>query len=122
GQVGIRPIPIVDRNAGYDRNNPLADYPKVGRTADGIEVQGSSLLDAYLRQQWGMDPNGRDPIFALIVYHHPENYEGELTEAGLKALTGSLLKTENGMTHMGVYIGDGQTRNSPFNYHSMIWQ
>lgn len=122
GKVGMRPIPITDRDPGYDVNQPLQNYPKLGQTADGNQVAGSTLLDSYLREQWGMDPNSRDPIFALIVYAHPEFYEGELSAEGLEAMTGSQLKTENGMTHMGIYIGDGQTRNSPFNYHSMRWK
>ena len=29
------------------------------------------------------------------------------------------LKTENGITHLGAYIGNGNTRNAPYSYHNM---
>src|SRR5690606_31086555 len=33
----------------------------------------------------------------------------------------NMLKSENGQTHMGAYIGLGRTRNAPFDYHGRVW-
>ncbi len=75
---------------------------------------GSSDMDAYLRKEGKLGPN--DPIFALIAYMHPEEHSGNLNQ-----LATEYVKTESGQTHLGMYIGDGATRNSPETYHSKVW-
>jgi hypothetical protein len=97
GSIGIKPIPVTDGGAA-----------QVG----GQTVRGSELMDTYLRETMGLGE--RDAIFSLIAYSHPEEYEGEVGKL-------PKLKTENGQTHMGAYIGSGRTRNAPLNYHNKKW-
>lgn len=100
-QTGIRPIPVVDGDG-------------TSKTVDGSEVRGSEVMDKYLREEMGLKPD--DPIFALIAYMHPEMYQGNFGQ-----MVTELLKIENGQTHLGAYIGNGQTRNSPHAYHRKTW-
>jgi hypothetical protein len=127
-KIGIRPIPIVDRKdipqstdpdfEPKDQKSPYWDYPVEGKTADGFAVKGSELMDQLLRREYGFgvaDTNA--PIFALMSYLRPEFYHITFRDLGNL----SYLKTENGMTHLGAYIGQGRTRNSPTSYHSFRW-
>lgn len=118
-KIGMRIIPVADRPGGTGWANQAQQdkdglYPIVKKTADGHDVKGAELLDAQLRKSMGLtDPNA--PIFAFIYYLHPEIHQMPISEVGKP----SYLRTENGITHVGAYLGNGRTRNSPFNYHGM---
>lgn len=118
--IGMRVIPVVDGK--YEK---IEDAP-IARTAENalgqsIEVRGSELMDKALRQSYGYQ--GQDlidgPIFAYMAYFHPEKSKSQVSFPKLG--DASNLKTENGITHMGAYIGNGNTRNSPYTYHQMTW-
>jgi hypothetical protein len=92
-QLGMRPIPVDDKND-----------------------KGSQVMDSFLRKKMNLAVD--DYIFAPIFFYHAEQYIGSLLE---------LSKTEtyrivDGVTHMGAYIGQGRTRNSPKNYHHRQWE
>lgn len=70
-------------------------------------------MDKLVRAELGLTAN--DPIWALIAYVHPEEHTKSLSEAG------SSLMTEMQSTHLGAYIGEGKTTNSPETYHSKTW-
>ncbi len=57
-------------------------------------------------------------IAAYIVYCHPEYWKSQ----GLEALMSNELGTERKCTHMGLYVGNGKTLNSPQTYHGNVWQ
>lgn len=128
GQIGVRPIPIVDRPGPPDSPDPdylqpnskyWKNYPTPGKAADGTPVRGSEALDQLLRSEYGFTPNDTQaPLFALYGLTHPELYDLDFS------LLGNLhfLKTENSITHLGAYIGEGQTRNSPASYGAMRWE
>ncbi len=101
GKVGMRFIPVSD-----DGNVT---------TAGGQSVPGHKVMDDFLRTEMGLGPN--DPIFALIAYIHPEEHSGNL-----KQLATEMVKTEMGSTHMGAYVGNGRTTNSPEGYHNNEWE
>ncbi len=133
---GIRYLPAV-------RGFKSEDAVNVGR---GVSIRGSETVDAYLRESvFGFKPETQNtppqdrplkgdnndadtpavgaadiknqPIFALINYVHPEGFQGEpFSLAGEPNL-----KTEMGFTHMGLYLGDGKTVNSPARYHADTW-
>lgn len=128
GQVGIRPIPIVDRPGPPDSSDPdypqpnskyWKDYPPLAKAADGTPVRGSEALDELLRREYGFAADdAKAPLFALYGLTHPELYDLDFS------LLADLhfLKTENSITHLGAYIGAGQTRNSPASYGAMRWE
>jgi hypothetical protein len=101
GKIGMRPIPVSDTGTVT--------------APDGTQVSGSKVMDDFLRKTMGLGPN--DPIFALIAYQHPEENNGTLEQVGK-----DMLKTEGGETHLGAYIGNGATRNSPEGYHNHVWE
>lgn len=115
-KVGMRLLPVVDIE---NRRDP---YPPIGKTSDGKEIRGSEIVDEHLRKEYyggTVNETNKDaPIFGLIAYYHPEKHKGDFKYMA----SNSNLKTENGMTHLGVYIGNGQTRNSPQNYHDNKWE
>ncbi|MBL6989063.1 MAG: hypothetical protein ISR65_04770 [Bacteriovoracaceae bacterium] len=111
GKVGVRVLPVVDSSP--------EDYPLQGNTASGEAVSGSELVDQALEADYGFSQSASEkPIFGIIAYYHPELHTGNFEQL----TSSSLLKTENGITHMGAYIGDGKTRNSPYTYHQKKWK
>lgn len=107
GRVGIRPVPVMDTDheTGTDEE---------AQTADGKAVKGSEVIDAFLRKTQNLGDS--DPVFALIAYMHPEFFKGTIAD-----LAKTHLKLENGQTHLGLYIGQGRTRNAPSTYHRRTW-
>ena len=128
GRVGIHPIPVADRkwdllstDADYPQPASLywKDYPPRVATADGTEVRGSELIDQQLRISYGFNPTDkRTPIFALAAFAHAENYNLNFSDLA----SSSAHKTENSMSHLTAYLGDGITRNAPIDYHEMRWR
>lgn len=118
--IGIRPIPVV--NGRYDdlSNAPVA-ATKENANGISVDVRGSELMDQHLRKAYGYQ--GQDlqegPIFAYMSYMHPEKSKSRINFSDLG--DPSTLKTENGITHLGAYIGNGETRNSPYDYHQKTW-
>lgn len=116
--AGIRPIPVTD--GAY---KTLAEAPSSPTAANAqgktINVRGSELMDKYLRSAYGYEGDDlqNGPIFALIAYIHPEMFRGTLSDA-----IGGGLRLEGGTTHLGAYIGNGTTRNSPVGYHNWHWE
>jgi hypothetical protein len=122
-------------------HNPFYTYdPSLDNLRQTLEgrksIYGSEEVDKLLRLAFTVGPDKIDqfmdapteqlpepakdpdyPIFAAIAYTHPEQHVGTLKEV----LTSKFLKTENGITHLGAYIGRGLTRNSPYLYHSQKW-
>jgi len=91
-QLGVRPIPVEDES-----NN------------------GHLIMDSFLRKK--MKLGADDYIFAPTFYYHPELYLGSMLELGKPELG----RIDDGMSHMGAYIGKGRTRNTPIDYHDMKW-
>ena len=92
-QLGIRPIPINDESDN-----------------------GYLIMDTFLREK--MKLAAEDYIFAPIFYYHPEMYYGSLLELGKPEMH----RIDDGFTHMGAYIGQGRTRNSPIDFFEMKWK
>lgn len=95
-EVGMYFLPVSD-------NSFVPDYT-------GKPVAGSQVVDDYIRSKMGIDPG--DEIYALISYMHPELSSGTIAE---------LSQTEKntlGFTHLGAYLGNGMTSNSPVAYHN----
>ncbi|MGB0455265.1 MAG: hypothetical protein ACPGJV_16275, partial [Bacteriovoracaceae bacterium] len=115
-----RPIPVAEGNYS-DIANALTQPTKANVSGETASIKGSELMDNFLRQSFGYQ--GQDqkdgPIFSYLSYMHPEKSKVKLDFSELG--DSSNLKGENGITHMGAYIGNGHTRNSPYNYHSMTW-
>jgi len=92
-QLGIRPIPINDDSD-----------------------DGYLIMDTFLRKK--MKLTADDYIFAPIFYYHPEKYHGSLMELGKPEMH----RIDDGFTHMGAYIGQGRTRNAPYDFFEMQWK
>lgn len=95
-EVGMYFIPVSDNSSVTDNNGNI--------------VSCGQLIDDLIRTKSGLGPN--DDIYALISYMHPEINQG--TIAQLSATEKSVL----GFTHMGAYLGNGVTSNSPVAYHN----
>jgi hypothetical protein len=94
-EVGMYFLPVSDNSSVPDSN--------------GNMVSCGQVVDDFIRQKSGLGPN--DDIYALISYMHPEISQGTIAQ---------LSKTEKsqlGFTHMGAYLGNGVTSNSPVAYH-----
>jgi len=100
GKVGMRIIPVSDDGSVINEN--------------GEEVDGHEVMDDFLRKE--MKIGASTPIFTLIAYLHPEEHNGTLPQ-----LAKEMVKTEGGQTHLGAYIGGGNTRNAPGTYHNKKW-
>ncbi len=100
GKIGMRLLPVSDDSTVID--------------PDGRAVPGHQVMDGFLRETMGIGPDA--PIFSLIAYLHPEEHSGTLAQ-----LAKETVKTEMGETHLGAYIGNGETRNSPEGYHNRRW-
>ncbi len=68
-------------------------------------------LDEYVRARQGLGPD--DVFVAPTYYFHPEYNRGDVLQLDKSS------RFDDGFTHMGAYIGKGQTRNSPYDYHDM---
>ncbi|MGQ0506382.1 MAG: LysM peptidoglycan-binding domain-containing protein [Myxococcaceae bacterium] len=93
---------------------PVSDTGNV-KGPDGKRVKGNQLMDDLLREEMGLKKD--EPIYAFASYTHPEKHQGDL-----RALGSDMLKTEMGTTHLGAYVGEGRTTNSPESYHSNKWK
>lgn len=98
GNLGMRLIPVSD-------DLPLKD-------SEGQVQMGYTQLDELLRQEMDLEP--QDPIYAFLSYFHPELNRGSLSEL---ANPTSSTKPQMGFTHVGAYLGQGLTSNSPVMYH-----
>jgi len=76
---------------------------------------GSAEMDEFLRADMKLRPN--EQIWAAIAYVHPEEHSGNM-----KQMAEDYVKTESGNTHLGMYVGNGVTANSPETYHSRQWK
>jgi hypothetical protein len=91
GKVGMRLIPVKDHDAA-----------------------AAKAMDDHLRKEMGLGAN--DPIFSLVAYIKPKEHTGDL-----KSLATTMVKPEMGNTHLGAYIGEAKTVNSPETYHQRTW-
>lgn len=91
---------------------PINDYGTF-TTAEGKQAYASQLVDAYVREK--LDLKESDPIYAYIYYIHPELNNNTLSGFATTE------KTEMGITHLGAYLGQGLTSNSPSMYHFRKW-
>jgi len=124
--VGVRPIPVVDASYKNVDDAPVETVTAAWDNSETVEVKGSEVLDTFLAQVFRFQNDGTpaddakakdQPIYSIIAYSLPE-----ITMADFMSISDSgNLKTENGITHMGAYIGNGQTRNSPTGYHGDTW-
>ncbi|MFO0597492.1 MAG: hypothetical protein U0228_19450 [Myxococcaceae bacterium] len=92
GKFGMKLVPVKD-------NDPAS----------------SKAMDELIRKESKLGPN--DPIFTLVAYVHPEKHTGSIKDLG-----DTMLKTEMGNTHLGAYVGNAKTTNSPENYHGHTWE
>ncbi len=99
GSVGMTFLPVNDNGAAAG--------------PDGNMVYGSVLVDEFLRQHMGLSAD--DPVYALIYFIHPELNKGSASDLAKTD------KFELGITHMGAYLGNGRTSNSPALYHNRGW-
>jgi hypothetical protein len=114
--LGLRALPAVH---GAYRDISLAEKENLGGQSSSVEVVGSQIVDEFLYKFNGYKDLKKDePIFNILAYSHPENHNIDFFNAAKP----ETLKTENSITHMGAYIGKGQTRNSPKAYHSFSWE
>lgn len=111
GSLGHNVLPVVDRSASF-RDQGYNNYP-VERELAGDIVKGSEEVDKFIRKSLGL--NEEERFCALLSYFHPENYQISFQEIGSK-------KTEFSITHNGLYLGEGMTRNSPFDYHGQRFE
>ena len=84
-------------------------------TVKDHDPASSATLDGFIRKESGLEPG--EPVFTLIAYVHPEEHLATLRSAATQ-----MVKTEMGNTHLGAYIGEGKTTNSPFSYHQKTWE
>ncbi|BBM84520.1 hypothetical protein [Candidatus Uabimicrobium amorphum] len=103
--LGIRAIPVKDHEHDFEivvdeEGFVRFDYNK--QYSDFKWGNGSQLIDEHL-QSIMFDGQKNEELFALIGYTHPESQDNEYL-------------TEGRISHMGVYIGDGETRHSPYDY------
>jgi hypothetical protein len=101
GKVGMHIIPIADNGGSVT-------------DVDGTSKKGHELMDAHLRKEMGLGAD--DQIFSFIAYVRPKEHSGNLKQLGTE-----MVKTEMGATHIGAYVGKGETTNSPETYHSRQW-
>ncbi len=91
---------------------PVNDFGTF-KTADGTEAYASQLVDTYVREKMKLKPT--DPLYAYIYYIHPELNSNTLPGFA------ETEKSEMGITHLGAYLGQGLTSNSPPLYHYRKW-
>ena len=97
-EVGMYLIPVSDDTSVPD--------------STGKMVPAGQVIDDFIRNKAKLKPT--DPIYALISYMHPEENSGTLEQ-----LCGDgMVKTQLGFTHMGAYLGNAITSNSPAAYHN----
>ena len=97
-EVGMYLIPVSDDSSVPD--------------SDGKMVPAGQVIDNFIRNKCKLKDT--DPIYALISYMHPEENSGTLEQ-----LCGTgMVKTQLGFTHMGAYLGNAITSNSPAAYHN----
>lgn len=102
-------LPIVDREGSY-QNEEYSHYPVKGQI-NNEEIIGCENLDEEIRQTLGLSSSSK--IFSILSYMHPEFDQIFFQEIGSENKN----KTEFSITHNGMYIGNGLTRNSPYDYH-----
>ena len=86
-QFGFRFVPIDDTNP----------------------VQGAKLIDAYIREHLQLGP--KDVFVAPTYFFQSNMYQSSIADLA------AYYRMDDGFTHMGAYIGNGQTRNAPNDYH-----
>lgn len=90
---------------------PVSDDASVPDSS-GKWVPAGQVIDNFIRNKTQLKET--DPIYALISYMHPEENRGTLEQ-----LCGDgMVKTQLGFTHMGAYLGNAITSNSPAAYHN----
>lgn len=120
-QLGQEPSQVVAIKdnlypVAADANGELV-YGMRAIPVDDVQ-DGSQDMDKLLRKVLYGSEDAKGDIFAPISYWHPETYQSPFD----KLADSSALRTEQGVTHMGAYIGNGETRNSPVNYHNKRWE
>lgn len=88
---------------------PVSDNASVPDSSGNL-VACNQVVDDFIRKKMGIGPN--DEIYALISYMHPEISQGTIAQLSHTE------KAQLGFTHMGAYIGNGITSNSPVSYHN----
>ncbi len=109
GTLGVKVLPVVDRIGNFTEEE-YKQYPIKGKI-NNEEIIGSENLDYEIRKALNLSTTSR--LFSILSYMHPEFDNISFQEIGSKSKN----KTEFSITHNGMYIGDGLTRNSPFDYH-----
>ena len=111
--IGVKEIHRRDNQYFLDDNKeqvgykliPVSDGPM---TLEGGErVSGSHHLDKMI---------GEDE-YVFLMYTHPEEHNGDLETVAKR-----MVKPENGITHLAGYMGEGETVNSPRDYHDHEFQ
>lgn len=107
--------PLPDGSVGT-QVIPTKDFGDIDMPGGGT-VPGYAIMDRFARKASGFDADGSDPIYLLAGFTHFEGSEGSYKE-----LAGPMVKSEMGVTHLAAYIGEGETTNSPDDYHGSQWE
>ncbi len=99
GTIGMHLLPVHEYGTFKDHK--------------GNDTWASYIVDSFIREKTCLTDD--DPIYALVYYIHPELNSNTLQ--GFAATE----KTEMGVTHLGAYLGQGVTSNSPPLYHNKKW-
>lgn len=116
--VGVRILPVANgqyKDIDDAKLHRVAVWTKPNSGGEKTRIYGSQYVDSVWKKIVYGDENDPGVIFAPIVYSHPEYGSGTLGDLN------KMLKTEQGMTHMGLYYGNGFTINSPTSYHENTW-
>ncbi|MBS1984001.1 MAG: hypothetical protein JST16_07490 [Bdellovibrionales bacterium] len=116
---GLRFIPVAD---GAYTTLDQAATTQTAPNAQGQRVtfKGSEKMDEFLRRAYGYEGDDlqNGPIYAILAYMRPKAFRAKFTDLP----NNRTFRLEGGMNHMGVYLGNGTTRNSPVDYHNWSWE
>jgi hypothetical protein len=116
--VGVRILPVANgqyKDVADAKLHRVAVWTKPNSQGLRTRIYGSQYVDSVWKKMVYGDDKDPGVIFAPIVYSNPEHSAGALGDLS------QMLKTEQGMTHMGLYTGNGFTINSPTSYHENTW-
>ncbi|WP_372364590.1 hypothetical protein [Candidatus Uabimicrobium sp. HlEnr_7] len=108
--LGVRAIPIKDHLASAEITSSGIVIPSYDNSNSSFRWgRGSQLIDSHYNKIMFADENTEKPIFAIAGYCYPNSKNNEYL-------------TQNRVTHLAAYIGNGRLRNAPVGYHNYGWK